>query len=74
MTPRQDGRALARRAGEIRDDLRFLLRADDPGFVYFVEFRGKGTFPARVADRRLGDRAGAAARPHAIDRADLGDA
>src|SRR4029079_1547118 len=32
------------RAGEIRDDLRFLLRAGDPAFVYFVEFRGKGVF------------------------------
>jgi ATP-dependent DNA helicase DinG len=40
----QDAAALARRAGEIRDDLRFLLRAGDPGFVYFVEFRGKGIF------------------------------
>jgi ATP-dependent DNA helicase DinG len=37
-------RALARRAGQIRDDLRFLMRASDPGFVYFVEFRGKGIF------------------------------
>ncbi|MGE3177894.1 MAG: ATP-dependent DNA helicase [Vicinamibacterales bacterium] len=37
-------RALARRAGEIRDDVRFLMRADDASFVYFVEFRGKGTF------------------------------
>jgi ATP-dependent DNA helicase DinG len=36
--------ALVRRAGEIRDELRRLLRADDPDFVYFVEFRGKGTF------------------------------
>jgi ATP-dependent DNA helicase DinG len=37
-------RALARRAGQMRDDLRFLVRAGDPGFVYFVEFRGKGIF------------------------------
>jgi len=36
--------ALARRAGEIRDDLRLLLRADDDGYVYFVEFRGRGVF------------------------------
>ena len=35
-------RALARRAGEIRTELRFLLRADDPTYVYFVEFRGRG--------------------------------
>ena len=40
--------ALVRRCGEIRDDLRFLMRADaDPdggGFVHFVEFRGRGVF------------------------------
>src|SRR5262249_9535389 len=29
--------ALARRAGEIRDELRILLRADDDGYVHFVE-------------------------------------
>jgi ATP-dependent DNA helicase DinG len=37
-------RALARRASEIRVELRFLLRAGDPEFVYFVELRGKGIF------------------------------
>jgi ATP-dependent DNA helicase DinG len=36
--------ALARRAGEIRTELRFLTKAGDPEFVYFVEFRGKGIF------------------------------
>jgi ATP-dependent DNA helicase DinG len=36
--------SLARRAGEIRTDLRFLLRASDADFVYFVEFRGRGVF------------------------------
>jgi ATP-dependent DNA helicase DinG len=36
--------ALARRAGELRDDVRFLMRANDEGFVYFVEFRGRGVF------------------------------
>jgi ATP-dependent DNA helicase DinG len=35
---------LARRAGEIRHDVRFLLKATDSDFVYFVEFRGKGVF------------------------------
>ena len=39
-----DSVALGRRAGEIRDELRFLLRASDPAYVYFVEFRGKGVF------------------------------
>jgi ATP-dependent DNA helicase DinG len=36
--------AFARRAGEIRTDLRFLLRASDTDYVYFVEFRGRGVF------------------------------
>jgi ATP-dependent DNA helicase DinG len=36
--------ALARRAREIRDELRFMIRADDPAFVYYVEFRGRGVF------------------------------
>jgi ATP-dependent DNA helicase DinG len=36
--------SLARRAGEIRTDVRFLLRAADPDYVYFVEFRGRGVF------------------------------
>jgi ATP-dependent DNA helicase DinG len=36
--------ALVRRSGEIRDDLRWLLRAGDPEYVYFVEFRGRGIF------------------------------
>ncbi len=36
--------ALARRAGELRDELRFLLRAGDEEYVYFVEFRGRGVF------------------------------
>jgi ATP-dependent DNA helicase DinG len=34
--------ALQRRAGEIRNDLRFLLRASDPDFVYYMEIRGRG--------------------------------
>jgi ATP-dependent DNA helicase DinG len=42
--PGQDALALAKRAGDMRDDLRFLLRAGDPTYVYFVEFRGKGIF------------------------------
>jgi ATP-dependent DNA helicase DinG len=36
--------ALARRAGELRTELRFLLRASDDEYVYFVEFRGRGVF------------------------------
>jgi ATP-dependent DNA helicase DinG len=42
--PAEDLQALARRAGEIRNELRFLIRADDPAYVHFVEFRGKGVF------------------------------
>ena len=34
--------ALVRRAREIRDELRFLLRLGDPTYVYLVEFKGKG--------------------------------
>jgi ATP-dependent DNA helicase DinG len=32
---------LQRRAGELRADLRFLMRADDQDYVYYVESRGK---------------------------------
>jgi ATP-dependent DNA helicase DinG len=41
---REAATGLARRSGEIRHDVRFLLRASDPDFVYFVELRGKGVF------------------------------
>ena len=40
----EDGRTLARRAAEIRTEIRFLLGAADPSYVYFVELRGKGVF------------------------------
>jgi ATP-dependent DNA helicase DinG len=40
----EDVLALARRARELRDELRFLLRAGDPTYVYYVELRGKGVF------------------------------
>jgi ATP-dependent DNA helicase DinG len=36
--------ALARRADEIRADLRFLMRGNEAEYVYFVEFRGRGVF------------------------------
>src|SRR5688500_8005068 len=36
--------AVQRRAGELRTDLRFLMRASDPDFVYYVESRGRGLF------------------------------
>jgi ATP-dependent DNA helicase DinG len=40
----EDVASLARRAGALRDELRFLLRVGDADYVYFVEFRGRGTF------------------------------
>jgi ATP-dependent DNA helicase DinG len=43
-TTGEDAATLARRAGQLRDDLRFLLRGSDDAYVYFVEFRGRGTF------------------------------
>jgi ATP-dependent DNA helicase DinG len=39
-----DAATLARRAGQLRDELRFLLRGGDDEYVYFVEFRGRGIF------------------------------
>jgi ATP-dependent DNA helicase DinG len=42
--PGKDLDAIGRRAGELRDQLRFLLRIDDPSFVYFLEIRGRGVF------------------------------
>ncbi|HEV3057850.1 MAG TPA: ATP-dependent DNA helicase [Vicinamibacterales bacterium] len=36
--------ALVRRSGEVRDELRFLMRAGADEYVYFVEFRGRGVF------------------------------
>jgi ATP-dependent DNA helicase DinG len=40
----EDVLAVGRRAAEIREQTAFLLRADDPGFVYYVEVRGRGAF------------------------------
>jgi ATP-dependent DNA helicase DinG len=40
----EDVLALGRRATELRDDLAFLLRADDEGYVYYLEIRGRGVF------------------------------
>jgi ATP-dependent DNA helicase DinG len=36
--------ALGTRAAELRKDLAFLLGADDAGFVYYLEVRGRGVF------------------------------
>jgi ATP-dependent DNA helicase DinG len=40
----EDAATIARRAGELRDHLTFLLEAADPAFVYFLESRGRGVF------------------------------
>jgi ATP-dependent DNA helicase DinG len=40
----EDILALARRASEVRANIDFLMRADDPAYVYFLEVRGRGTF------------------------------
>jgi len=42
--PNEDALSFARRAGEVRDHLEFLLAAADPAFVYFLETRGRGVF------------------------------
>lgn len=42
--PSEDVAAVGRRAGEMRDELRFLLRAGDPDYVYYLEARGRGVF------------------------------
>ncbi|HVJ28210.1 MAG TPA: ATP-dependent DNA helicase, partial [Vicinamibacterales bacterium] len=50
----EDVLALARRASEMRVQVNFLLRADDPTYVYYLEARGRGTFlraaPIDVSD------------------------
>ena len=40
----QDIRSLGRRAGEFGKQIDFVLAADDEGFVYFSERRGRGLF------------------------------
>ena len=59
---------------ELRNDLRFLLRADDAEYVYFVEIRGRGVFLRASPIDVSRHRPRAAARPDAHDRADVGDA
>ena len=36
--------AIGARAGDLRNDLAFLLQADDHGYVYYLEIRGRGVF------------------------------
>jgi ATP-dependent DNA helicase DinG len=41
---RLDLAGLADRAGELRDELRFVLKAGERDYVYFLETRGRGVF------------------------------
>lgn len=41
--------AIQRRAGELRNDLRFLVRAGDPDFVYYLEARPHGGIALKAA-------------------------
>jgi ATP-dependent DNA helicase DinG len=43
-TTRVDLAAVAERAGTIRDELRFVLNANERDYVYFLEIRGRGHF------------------------------
>jgi ATP-dependent DNA helicase DinG len=40
----EDALALGRRAAELKRDVLFLTRADDPGHVYYLDIRGRGVF------------------------------
>jgi ATP-dependent DNA helicase DinG len=42
--PKLDLVDLAQRAAQLRDELRFVLRANEREYVYFVETRGRGVF------------------------------
>jgi ATP-dependent DNA helicase DinG len=52
--PVEDLKALGARAGALRDDLRFLLRASDLDYVFYLEWRGHGIVlkasPINVSD------------------------
>ena len=43
-TTKMDFAGLASRAGELRDELRFIFRANERDYVYFLETRGRGIF------------------------------
>jgi ATP-dependent DNA helicase DinG len=46
--PNELASSIQRRAGELRSDLRFLMRADDPEFVYYAGNRGRGSSCVRL--------------------------
>ena len=66
--------ALQRRAGELRNDLRFLMRAADTDFVYYLEVARPRHVSARLAHRRLAHRPRGVVRSDAHDGPDVGDA
>ena len=70
----QDLSSLSRRAGEVRDQLRFVMKAGDPEYVYFLESRGRGLFLRAAPIRRVDHCSRAPLRSHAGDRAHLGHA
>ncbi len=43
-TTKMDFAGLSTRAGELRDELRFIFRANERDYVYFLETRGRGIF------------------------------
>jgi ATP-dependent DNA helicase DinG len=44
LEPNEAAAAIERRARELRSDLKFLLRADDADFVFYLEQRGRALF------------------------------
>ncbi len=69
----EDFESLAHRAGALKDELRFLLRAGDSDYVVLSGVSRTRCVSSRIAHRRLQDCPGAPPRPHAHDSADIGD-
>ena len=71
---REAAAALARRAGELRTEVRFLLRAVGSRLRLLRRVPRQGHFSPRGADRRLEHRPRRAVRADADDRVDVGHA
>jgi ATP-dependent DNA helicase DinG len=63
----EDVLALGRRAAEIREDVRKLLRADDPDFVYYLEVRGRARSTSSGQARSTGSGQGVFLRASPVD-------